>query len=169
MTDISLTLAPLVQQDRLGKRFLRTTSTEHPYVDVSLPFSYRTKDGEDWIATKEQPELPKGLIRLKKFNRDDDGLYYRLDQIELVEVDPSELSLCFIATIVYDGPDAPEVKALRRFRDDVLIPNPAGNALVKAYYSGAGKRLANLLETEAPSAIPVIRIGLDALVVFLRN
>jgi len=41
---------------------------------------------------------------------------------------------CFIATAAYGTPMAEEVGILRQFRDELLLNNPAGKALVAAYY-----------------------------------
>ena len=41
---------------------------------------------------------------------------------------------CFIATAAYGDADAPEVEALRQFRDNTLLPNMFGAAFVRAYY-----------------------------------
>jgi len=41
---------------------------------------------------------------------------------------------CFIATAAYGHADAPEVEALRRFRDRRLLTNRAGTAFVHLYY-----------------------------------
>lgn len=41
---------------------------------------------------------------------------------------------CFIATAAYGDPDAPEVAALRRFRDERLLTNRLGTAFVRLYY-----------------------------------
>ena len=41
---------------------------------------------------------------------------------------------CFIATACYGESDAPQVAALREFRDRCLEPSPLGRVLVRAYY-----------------------------------
>jgi hypothetical protein len=71
---------------------------------------------------------------------------------------------CFVATAVYGDQYAPQVNALRGFRDEVLKKNALGRALVDFYYSGAGKSTAYFIKKHMPSSIPVIRKGLDALV-----
>lgn len=40
---------------------------------------------------------------------------------------------CMVASLVF-GPDAAETRALRRFRDEVLKPLPAGRAFILFYY-----------------------------------
>ncbi len=42
---------------------------------------------------------------------------------------------CFIATACYGDFDHPDVLAFRRFRDDRLLPSPAGRLCVKGYYA----------------------------------
>lgn len=41
---------------------------------------------------------------------------------------------CFVATVAF-GEDAPELRAFRRFRDEVLLPAASGRAFVRAYYA----------------------------------
>lgn len=41
---------------------------------------------------------------------------------------------CYIATAVYGGYDMPQVRVLRRFRDDNLATNRAGRGAIRCYY-----------------------------------
>jgi cold shock CspA family protein len=69
---------------------------------------------------------------------------------------------CFIATAVYGDSDAPEVMTLRRFRDQVLIPNVLGQALVRSYYR-LSPPIADWLRLH-PTMTRVVRSGLDRIV-----
>ena len=42
---------------------------------------------------------------------------------------------CYIATAVYGSYDCPEVRVLRRYRDEVLDSTPLGRALIRIYYA----------------------------------
>ncbi|MBI5805381.1 tetratricopeptide repeat protein [candidate division TA06 bacterium] len=42
---------------------------------------------------------------------------------------------CFVATAVYGDYDCPQVMALRKFRDERLLPDPLGRAVVFLYYT----------------------------------
>jgi hypothetical protein len=48
--------------------------------------------------------------------------------------DRSDDDACYIATAVYGSLDAPEVLALRSFRDEVLMKSPLGQTFVSVYY-----------------------------------
>ena len=41
---------------------------------------------------------------------------------------------CFIATAVYEDADAPQVRSLRAFREDILLRSRPGTLFVHAYY-----------------------------------
>jgi hypothetical protein len=65
---------------------------------------------------------------------------------------------CFIATAAYDTPLAEEIGILRDFRDEYLLTNPTGQALVDVYYR-VSPPIAEFI-TEHPSLKPIVRAGL---------
>jgi len=65
---------------------------------------------------------------------------------------------CFIATAAYGTPMAQEVEILREFRDEYLLTNPVGQALVDFYYK-VSPPIAEFI-TEHPSLKPIVRAGL---------
>ncbi|HUW44693.1 MAG TPA: CFI-box-CTERM domain-containing protein [Dehalococcoidia bacterium] len=67
-------------------------------------------------------------------------------------------SRCFIATAAYGTPMAGEIQILREFRDEYLLTNPAGQALVGLYYR-VSPPMAEFI-TEHPSLKPIMRAGL---------
>lgn len=64
---------------------------------------------------------------------------------------------CYIATAVYGSYDAPEVKILRRFRDEVLKQSVAGRLFIKIYYRFS-PRMADKLKYKRKINILVKRI-----------
>lgn len=143
------TLVPKKEQDELGKGFLKTKSECY----VWLPsVTYQIKGEEEKrFASEKQDKLEKdGLLRFT------DGSYHSLDSIE--EIEKNE---CFVATTVYGNRNAPEVRKLRKFRDEKLKQNLFGRAFVNVYYSGAGKKTGSLLKNRLPYVIPPLRKGLD--------
>jgi len=67
-------------------------------------------------------------------------------------------SPCCTATAAFGTPMAQELGILRRFRDEELLPNPVGVALVDLYYT-VSPPVAEFI-TEHPSLKPVVRAGL---------
>jgi hypothetical protein len=65
---------------------------------------------------------------------------------------------CFIATAAYGTPMAEEIEILRGFRDEYLLTNPVGKALVEFYYT-VSPPIAEFI-TEHPSLKPIVRAGL---------
>jgi subtilisin family serine protease len=66
--------------------------------------------------------------------------------------------ICFVATAAYGTPMAEEVEILREFRDEYLLMNPLGQALVGLYYR-VSPPIADFI-TEHPGLKPVVRAGL---------
>jgi len=75
-----------------------------------------------------------------------------------VSIDYRDVSWCFIAAAAYGTPIAGEIQVLREFRDEYLLANPLGQALVNFYYRVSPK-IAEFI-TEHPSLKPVVRAGL---------
>jgi alpha-tubulin suppressor-like RCC1 family protein len=65
---------------------------------------------------------------------------------------------CFIATAAYGTSMAGEIEILRQFRDEYLLTNPLGQALVDLYYR-VSPPIAGFI-TEHPSLKPIVRAGL---------
>jgi alpha-tubulin suppressor-like RCC1 family protein len=65
---------------------------------------------------------------------------------------------CFIATAAYGTPMAEEIQILRQFRDEYLLTNPLGQALVGLYYR-VSPPMAEFI-TDHPSLKPIARVGL---------
>jgi hypothetical protein len=66
--------------------------------------------------------------------------------------------MCFIATAAYDTAMTKEIQILRRFRDEYLLTNPAGQGLVDIYHT-ISLPLADFI-SEHPSLKPIVRAGL---------
>ena len=66
--------------------------------------------------------------------------------------------VCFIATAAYGTPMAQEIEILREFRDEYLLTNPLGRALVDFYYE-VSPPIAEFI-IEHPSLKPMVRVGL---------
>jgi hypothetical protein len=67
----------------------------------------------------------------------------------------SGAGLCFIATAAYGTPMAEEIGILREFRDEYLLTNPAGQALVDVYYR-VSPPIADFI-TGHPRLKPIVR------------
>jgi hypothetical protein len=65
---------------------------------------------------------------------------------------------CFIATAAYGTAMAGEIEILRKFRDEYLLTNPVGQAMVDVYYR-VSPPVAEFI-TEHPSLKPIVRAGL---------
>ncbi|MFC1927967.1 CFI-box-CTERM domain-containing protein, partial [Chloroflexota bacterium] len=67
-------------------------------------------------------------------------------------------AMCFIATAAYGTPLAEEIQILREFRDEYLLTDPLGQALVDIYYR-VSPPVAEFI-TEHPGLKSIVRAGL---------
>ena len=73
---------------------------------------------------------------------------------------------CYVATAVYGDYDSPEVRILRRFRDQALGTSAAGRGLIQTYYAASPV----LLKTfDGAVSRRTFRVALDRLVGHLRR
>ncbi len=86
----------------------------------------KTKDGRVYFGTSSQFTDMADHILFKKYGRK-----HRIYKVNIA----SDEEDCFVATVVYGDFDAPEVLALRYFRDRYLLRSVVGRAFVKAYYA----------------------------------
>ena len=56
------------------------------------------------------------------------------NEAQTVPEAPKKKEGCYIATAVYGSYDAPEVRTLRRFRDETLKKSAAGRLFIRVYY-----------------------------------
>jgi hypothetical protein len=69
---------------------------------------------------------------------------------------------CFIATAAYGTPMAKEIQILREFRDEYMLADPLGQAIVDVYYT-ISPPMADFIN-EHPSLKPIVRAGLMPIV-----
>jgi hypothetical protein len=120
----------LVAEAEEGYRFVNWTGAVSTIADVENATTTITMDGDYSITANFEEEPPE----------------------------PSGGGMCFIATAAYGTPMAEEIEILRDFRDEYLLTNPLGQALVNLYYR-VSPPLAEFI-TEHPSLKPIVRAGL---------
>jgi DNA-directed RNA polymerase subunit RPC12/RpoP len=88
---------------------------------------------EVWSLTQESKQS-QGEIILK--------LVEKVKEIDPTYEPPKPSGSCYIATMVYGDYEAPQVKVLRQFRDNVLKSNIFGRGFIKVYYYISPKLIA---------------------------
>lgn len=138
------------------------------------------RDGQPSISIERRLSLSELTYTVNR--GDPDSFAYPLRQVEgfaklLVEIN-HELrygspaasrsgSGCFVATAVYGAYDEPQVRVLRRWRDETLRSTRTGEALVRAYYA-TSPLLVRHLGTSRWFISPV-RVVLDLIVTRLSK
>lgn len=103
------------------------------------------------VPAGEIPDAVEAVLALQGPEEVDDVVAYLLASGLLSDPKPAGESAappksgaCFVATVAFDGYDAPEVLILRRFRDERLASSPMGRASIHLYYL-LGPHLASLV------------------------
>jgi hypothetical protein len=154
-----------------------TFLTPHPE-PVMATLTISSTEGGSVITPGEGPfSYPLGteVSLLAEAVGDYQFIYWSGDVITFADVDDASTTIimngdysitanfgkpgfCFIATAAYGTPMAEEIGILRKFRDEYLLTNPIGTALVEFYYR-VSPPIAQFI-TEHPSLKPIVRAGL---------
>jgi hypothetical protein len=95
-------------------------------------FLKRDKNGIDYGLPLER----KWVNKVKGWGKDSMDLCRDcyIEMTETPEPIKSKFYYCYIATVAFDSPEAPEVILLKNYRDQILLKNPFGRIFVDLYY-----------------------------------
>lgn len=106
---------------------------------------YATVRSVDWVGNESD------------FPRDDDGNIVVTSTMPVTTVTMAELAGeeggCFIATAAYGSYQAPHVRVLREFRDEILLESGIGRSFVDAYYAASPRAATWLAEHDGLRAL----------------
>ncbi|MFQ6021843.1 MAG: S8 family serine peptidase [Acidiferrobacterales bacterium] len=98
---------------------------------------------------------------------DDDVTISVVNALPAASVSSSSSSSCFVATAAYGSPMVKEVRYLRAFRDEYLLPNRIGRAFVTFYYRYGPAAADYIREREFLRSL--VRAGLTPLVALSKH
>jgi len=140
------------------------------FVQVEVCFAYKKSADSDWSYTDWVSKSGDGPYAESVTGLDSDTEYEFKAQLKYNDTvhegitrqftteTATSRGLCFVATAAYDSPMAKEIEILREFRDEYLLTNPVGKALVDFYYK-VSPPIADFIN-EHPSLKPIVRAGL---------
>ena len=138
------------------------------YAGTCGGYLYKSTDaGSNWTLLTDAFISVKTLMIGSLYAGTGGGLYkYSPAEGEIAAITGGGGGGCFIATASFGTPMAEEVKALTKFRDEVLLKTTAGRDFVELYYK-TSPPIANFIRNK-PALKAMVRIGLKPLVWFSR-
>lgn len=91
---------------------------------------------------------------------------YKTKKIEVVNVETKNKN-CYVASLVYEDIDHPNVEFLRNFRDNTLLNNFIGKLFIKIYYLTAPDLIIILKPYKKIQKL--IRLFIDKIILILKN
>jgi archaellum component FlaG (FlaF/FlaG flagellin family) len=139
------------------------------FTGVEVRFAYKHQAGTLWWYSGWESQSADGVYALLLAGLSSSTAYDFKAQLQYGSTVTEGVTLqfrtlssgegaCFIATAAYGTPMAEEIHILREFRDEYLLTNPLGQALVDFYYR-VSPPIADFI-TEHPSLRPIVRAGL---------
>ena len=116
-----------------------------------------TRDGEKYEGPDNQFEDKEDHVVFSYF-----GTRHRIYKVNIAS-DKDEQNSCYVATYAYGSADAPQVEALRRFRDQVLMRGLVGRLFVGAYYAWLSALAIRVIGALGEGARAATRVALDAI------
>lgn len=142
-----LKFCPLFDPDMILKKIGKMPAKINPKVDKNWGFISVNNDlwyydkGNwkcNWVFDEKFPGIAS-MVGIKKITRMDRasrnyGIIVNVGSEIAATKGKKRKSGCFIATAVYGSYNSPEVKLLRKFRDEILSNNIFGRLFIKSYY-----------------------------------
>ena len=148
----------IVAVERFDFRFINKTN-QYQCAALSVDDKYRTDTEEPHFTTALQLIAPKQTTYIGAYSpyENDDGfsIYYRMRKGEVVQSgkdyrcnEIKKIDDCYITTAMCldtgKADDCAELQTLRRYRDEVMLNDVEGRALVKEYYVKAPQIVAKI-------------------------
>jgi len=143
--------------------YVEINTTDVTYVGpvaVGLPYDESSVSNEEWLKLfhHDGSSWHDVTVGVDTVNNVVYGEVTSLSPFVVVEEEAPEGAGCFIATAAYGSYLDSHVETLRNFRDQYLVTNPVGSALVSAYYD-ISPPLAEFID-DNPALKPIVRVGL---------
>lgn len=155
----------LAAEPELAEKMSRDKEGGHPSA-IHQGIVFQTRDGKARVDEGDESAL-LGPLRKGWSGPDQEAALNLSKELILVFSSLDFLEDCFLTSAVYGDPRAPQLAALRRFRDQVLLTGAAGRRLVRLYYR-LGPSWTDLIRGRTWAAGP-LRFALDKVSAWLER